>query len=95
MADVHFIYSYDTKTGRTKQLTEKPMSVSYMDWVDNMLVISGSYKETYGISQSDCLYKLSFDGGEPEMFLYTEQGPGNSVGSDCRLGGNGSVCHRW
>ena len=89
MADVHFIYSYDTKTGRTKQLTEKPMSVSYMDWVDNMLVISGSYKETYGVSQSDCLYKLSFDGGEPEMFLYTEQGPGNSVGSDCRLGGNG------
>ena len=89
MADVHFIYSYDTKTGRTKQLTKKPMSVSYMDWVDNMLVISGSYKETYGISQSDCLYKLSFDGGEPEMFLYTEQGPGNSVGSDCRLGGNG------
>ena len=91
LSNMHKIYSYSVRTKETKPLCDERYSVSGIFCVGEKLVVTATDQKKYGMSEADKFYTLSKDGGKLELLYDTEQGVGNSVGSDCRLGGASSV----
>lgn len=80
-----FVYNY--KTNERKVLYNKDDFSFRSLWVlDNKLVLYGSDMKDYGLNQNGSFYVL--ENNDLTLLAELETSLGNSVGSDCRLGGS-------
>lgn len=87
------LYLYNIKEEILEKIThEDPFSYSYADFLEDDVIFIGSNMKDYGINQNDNIYIMDKEEKvepiSPKDFDYSLW---NSVGSDCRYGGNSSI----
>lgn len=83
------LYLYDINEGKLKNLThEDVFSYSYADFIGDNIIFAGSDMKKYGINQNSNFYILDMETKEVEKICDYDYSIWNSVGSDCRYGGN-------
>lgn len=80
------LFMYDLYTNENVTLVdEDEYSIHFAEFVDNTIIFCGSPMDKYGINQNASFYTIS--DGDVKLLCTHDLGMGNSVGSDCRLGG--------
>ena len=80
------VYQYNFNSQSVKQLLrEKVASIYHVAELGNELLVVANFQKKYGINENPEFYTLKDE--ELHLLVAFDQSVGNSVGSDCRLGG--------
>ncbi|WP_077368729.1 alpha/beta hydrolase family protein [Anaerosalibacter sp. Marseille-P3206] len=83
------LYLYDIIEDKLEDLThEEQFSYSYVDFLGDNIIFAGSDMKDYGINQNSNFYTLDIKTKAVEKICDYDYSIWNSVGSDCRYGGN-------
>ena len=89
MATNSNLYLYDINENKLENLThEDVFSYSYADFLGDKIIFAGSDMKEYGINQNSNFYILDIKTKAVEKICDYDYSIWNSVGSDCRYGGN-------
>ncbi|QSX05017.1 S9 family peptidase [Sedimentibacter sp. zth1] len=81
---------YDIKQNiNTVLIPQSTYSIGYVDFIEDLIVLTLSDMKTGGLNQNQDIYK--FENGKLELITVHNTGFGSSVGSDCRYGGGKQV----
>ena len=83
------LYLYDINENKLENLThEEVFSYSFADFLGDKIIFAGSDMKDYGINQNSNFYILDLEAKAVEKVCDYDYSIWNSVGSDCRYGGN-------
>lgn len=89
MATNSNLFLYDINENKLENLThEDVFSYSYADFLGDKIIFAGSDMKEYGINQNSNFYILDIKTKAVEKICDYDYSIWNSVGSDCRYGGN-------
>lgn len=82
------LYAYDTLSGeRTCLYNKNEKEIYNIFFMDGELYVIATEHKRYGINENPYIYRLDVERKDLEVFYENQESIGNSVGSDCRLGG--------
>lgn len=83
------LFLFDIIDNKLEDLThEKVFSYSFADFLGDKIIFAGSDMKNYGINQNSNFYILDLESKKVEKVCDYDYSIWNSVGSDCRYGGN-------